>query len=1372
MDRPGTQMWTWTLCVLLTWMCGALAAPGPHYMVAIPAVLEAGAETHISASLMEPNETLVMTVTLRSEQKNLTLVKETSSVEFHNSFKFQVPSGLNNDDVAHLEVEVRGATFYSKEVRKVMIKTYAPMTFVQTDKPIYLPGQTVNFRVVTIDTKFRPATRLYDAIHIEVDEAGCATFVFEMSTFTKIAHKVAQDSLLLKAKVEEEGTGITHQQEMMMRISMVIGKLIFIDTPKIFEMGSDVAGKIKAVHHNDTPISNMKVYLFEGDIWSAKQIQELTTDGDGVAAFNYSTAESKSEIHLRAGDKPELRQPYIVYEEGYFKLGYHMLTMAQDASLDSKTVSSLEVQKKEEPIPCDTEEDISVKYTIVGETQGSATLIYVVLARGALVTQGSGQIEVQDQTVTEGEMSFKFRVSPEMSPDVQVVAYAVLPSETVIAHSADFSTEKCFSHKVSLEFSPSLAVPGEENTLQLTAQPDSLCGVSAVDQSVLVKEPEKTLDNNRIFDLLPITKASYIPYEIEDPQECLVVRPKRYILPSADETDDPYTVFKNVGLKMATNLDIRVPSCLKYGERQYTHSETGFGVAYNSMMETGGHGGGGGGGGGSPPPIETVRTFFPETWIWDLVEIGESGTKKVTLTVPDTITTWETEVFCLSPQGLGLAPREKLTVFQPFFLQLSLPYSIIRGENFELKATVFNYLSSCIMVTVTPAPSLDYTLVPKPGDEYTTCLCGNERKTFSWTLTPSALGDVTVSATAEAVASHISCNNEIVIVPERGRSDTVSRTLKVKAEGIEKTKASNLLLCPKDEVLTEKVEIQLPENEIDGSGRSLVSVLGDIMGRALNNLDGQLQMPYGCGEQNMALLAPNIYILQYLEDTKQLTPDIKTKGTSYLTSGYQRQLNYKHHDGAFSTFGSGSGNTWLTAFVMRSFVKAQNFIFIDQTVINDAKTWLIDRQKGSGCFEQLGKLFNNNIKGGVSDKVTITAYVTAAFLEMNHTVTDSITKSLSCLKKSISNVRNTYAVALQAYIFTLAGDMDTRATLLRHLDSVAIKEGGFTHWDQTAADTSLSISVEMTSYVLLAILSVPPPVEELGYATGIVRWLTSQQNYYGGFSSTQDTVVALQALALYSTLVFSPEGSSSVKVKSSSGELDFEVNKDNKLLYQEQLLKDLTGKYTVEVKGSACASVQISHHYNIPATPIESTLDVEVSTKAECSNSSTRPKMTLTLKSVYSGKRPTTNMVILDIKMLSGFVPDQESLKELKDETQVELVEHKDDHVLVYIKELSVNTPVQFDLELIQELIVSDLKPSVVKIYDYYQPSKPDLLCTRHHYLLRPLTLRNPAPFRAVIKIRPITSTLVWQLRRISYCKCEKWRNARKRFLVALIGVK
>lgn len=60
---------------------------------------------------------------------------------------------------------------------------------------------------------------------------------------------------------------------------------------------------------------------------------------------------------------------------------------------------------------------------------------------------------------------------------------------------------------------------------------------------------------------------------------------------------------------------------------------------------------------------------------------------------------------------------------------------------------------------------------------------------------------------------------------------------------------------------------------------------GDILGRALKNLHGLLRMPYGCGEQNMALLAPNIYILQYLKNTQQLTPPILDKATTFLSSG-------------------------------------------------------------------------------------------------------------------------------------------------------------------------------------------------------------------------------------------------------------------------------------------------------------------------------------------------------------------------------------------------------------------------------------------------------------------------------------------------------
>lgn len=49
-----------------------------------------------------------------------------------------------------------------------------------------------------------------------------------------------------------------------------------------------------------------------------------------------------------------------------------------------------------------------------------------------------------------------------------------------------------------MEFSPTSAVPGDDTTLKVKALPDSLCGVSAIDQSVLVKEPGNTLTPEQV----------------------------------------------------------------------------------------------------------------------------------------------------------------------------------------------------------------------------------------------------------------------------------------------------------------------------------------------------------------------------------------------------------------------------------------------------------------------------------------------------------------------------------------------------------------------------------------------------------------------------------------------------------------------------------------------------------------------------------------------------------------------------------------------------------------------------------------------------------------------------------------------------------
>uniref|UniRef100_A0A673C539 Alpha-2-macroglobulin domain-containing protein n=1 Tax=Sphaeramia orbicularis TaxID=375764 RepID=A0A673C539_9TELE len=644
------------------------------------------------------------------------------------------------------------------------------------------------------------------------------------------------------------------------------------------------------------------------------------------------------------------------------------------------------------------------------------------------------------------------------------------------------------------------------------------------------------------------------------------------------------------------------------------------------------------------PDVADGRTSFTHMFFY-----RDNGSVSVEKTVPDTITKWAAGAFCVSSVGFGVAPNTGLTAFQPFFVSLTLPYSVIRGEVFTLKATVFNYLSQCIMVKVTLADSEEFTSRDCDGCQYSVCLCGEESRTFSWIVTPTALGEVSLKVSAEVLKTDELCGNEVATVPDIGQIDTVVRTLLVQAEGTPQMVSHNALLCPADGPTEKNISLLMPEMFVAGSARATVSVLGDLMGRAMKNLNKLLAMPYGCGEQNMVLFAPNIFILNYLKSTGQLTKEILDKAVHFLESGYQRELTYKHNDGSYSAFGKSdeSGNTWLTSFVMKSFGGARPYIYVNPQHIDEARSWLSRHQRRDGCIRSVGKLFHNGMKGGVSDDVSLTAYITAALLELDTNITDTVVQNcLRCLQTVVDQMDNLYTTALLSYTFTLAGDEDTRSKLITYLDQKSNTQGGTRHWERAGASGKGldSLEVEMTSYVLLALVSGPTmPGFGLDYSSGIVRWLAQQQNPYGGFSSTQDTVVALQALAKYGAATYSEEGSTTVTVTSLGGlNKHFTVDQTNRLLYQEEKLSEVPGEYTVRAEGQSCVLAQISMHYNVPPPPDFSAFNISAHVMSKCNVS--RPQLIVFVHVRYQGRREETNMVIINIKLLSGYILDKSSL--------------------------------------------------------------------------------------------------------------------------------
>ena len=87
----------------------------------------------------------------------------------------------------------------------------------------------------------------------------------------------------------------------------------------------------------------------------------------------------------------------------------------------------------------------------------------------------------------------------------------------------------------------------------------------------------------------------------------------------------------------------------------------------------------------------------------------------------------------------------------------------------------------------------------------------------------------------------------------------------------------------------------------------------------------------------------------------------------------------------------------------------------------------------------------------------------------------------------------------------------------------------------------------------------------------------------------------------------------------------------------------------------------------------------------------------------YTGSKVKTNMVVIEIELLSGFEPDTESLQELKNEKQIKKVEYneKENTIALYFNEMPKDEFCH-EFEVKEELKVKERKAAIAKIYDYY----------------------------------------------------------------------
>lgn len=160
---------------------------------------------------------------------------------------------------------------------------------------------------------------------------------------------------------------------------------------------------------------------------------------------------------------------------------------------------------------------------------------------------------------------------------------------------------------------------------------------------------------------------------------------------------------------------------------------------------------------------------------------------------PDSITDWILDAYCLSDTaGFGIAETKTLKVFQSMFISLSLPYSVIKGEIFPVKASVFNYASSCLPIQIHLVADKRFRSQKNHNEQGLEkyCICPGLKITHEFNLKAESI-EMTNGLKVAVVVKSI---NETGLCEEQGKEvdnlfrfrDIESKSILVEPEGIPK----------------------------------------------------------------------------------------------------------------------------------------------------------------------------------------------------------------------------------------------------------------------------------------------------------------------------------------------------------------------------------------------------------------------------------------------------------------------------------------------------------------------------------------------------------------------------------------------------------
>ncbi|NXB82166.1 CO5 protein, partial [Donacobius atricapilla] len=423
----------------------------------------------------------------------------------------------------------------------------------------------------------------------------------------------------------------------------------------------------------------------------------------------------------------------------------------------------------------------------------------------------------------------------------------------------------------------------------------------------------------------------------------------------------------------------------------------------------------------------------------------------------------------------------------------------------------------------------------------------------------------------------------------------------------------------------------------------------------------------------------------------------------------------------------------LTAFALRILGQVNQYVDLDHMSVCDSLLWLIDNcQRPDGSFNEFSNYQPVKLQGTLPREAKEKSLYLTAFSVIGidksikicptQKIHDARSRAGDYLVQHVQLAQSPFTKAITAYALALVDpDHSAARAAFSALKREAFVTGeppiyrfwkdAFKTEEQPSPSSVTAEMVETTAYALLTTLLRG----DENYAKPIIKWLSEEQRYGGGFYSTQDTINALEALTEYSLLVKRLRLDMDVKVSYKNGVLInlFKLTEENFVgrTVTAPLKDDL---YVSTGSSTGIATVNVRTVYNIIGTSEEScNFELKIDPKRDDGkgkgDGERLGRLEACAKYRPSAREPRSGSAhaVMDIGLVSGVEANPEDLSTASIQEFDQLIadyEIKDGHVLLQIDSVPADKFLCVGFRISELFQVGMLNPATFTVYEYHAP--------------------------------------------------------------------